>query len=175
MLRKFRSLFCKSDINMTFNPMKVKINGLQYYLRKADSSDIVNILDLQYQLCPRPLCWNIKYLTTEITNPENIYLVLYCRQQLAAVLGLKMSSDEGHIAFIGVKLEYQFQGIGTLLLQQAITLVQNNYVDKITLEVNVKNVHAQRIYRKMGFIPDSIRKNYYATLQEDAINMVLKL
>ena len=43
MLRKFKSLFFKSDIDMTFNPIKVKINGLQYYLRKADSSDLVNI------------------------------------------------------------------------------------------------------------------------------------
>ncbi|MGH9061709.1 MAG: hypothetical protein ACRDZY_19680, partial [Acidimicrobiales bacterium] len=44
-------------------------------------------------------------------------------------------------------------------------------VRHMTLEVRVSNAGAQRMYRRFGFEPDGIRKNYYAETQEDALIM----
>jgi ribosomal-protein-alanine N-acetyltransferase len=41
----------------------------------------------------------------------------------------------------------------------------------LTLEVRVGNVPAQELYRKFGFVPAGIRKNYYVETNEDALVM----
>ena len=41
----------------------------------------------------------------------------------------------------------------------------------MTLEVRVTNTGAQELYRRFGFAPAGIRKNYYADVNEDAIVM----
>jgi ribosomal-protein-alanine N-acetyltransferase len=41
----------------------------------------------------------------------------------------------------------------------------------LTLEVRVTNTGAQELYRRFGFAPAGIRKNYYADVNEDAIVM----
>ena len=41
----------------------------------------------------------------------------------------------------------------------------------LTLEVRVGNAPAQELYRKFGFVPAGIRKNYYIETNEDALVM----
>jgi ribosomal-protein-alanine N-acetyltransferase len=41
----------------------------------------------------------------------------------------------------------------------------------VTLEVRASNVAAQELYRRFGFAPGGIRRNYYADLREDALIM----
>lgn len=66
--------------------------------------------------------------------------------------------DYYEIFKIGVTYDRQNLGIGT----QLIKFVQNlNYVNKLYLEVNSKNVNAIEFYKKNYFIQDGLRKNYY--------------
>jgi ribosomal-protein-alanine N-acetyltransferase len=41
----------------------------------------------------------------------------------------------------------------------------------LTLEVRVSNAPAQELYRRFGFRPAGIRKNYYIETNEDALVM----
>ena len=41
----------------------------------------------------------------------------------------------------------------------------------ITLEVRMSNVGAQDMYRRFGFAPVGVRKNYYQEVNEDALVM----
>ena len=41
----------------------------------------------------------------------------------------------------------------------------------LTLEVRVSNTGAQELYRKFGFAPAGMRKNYYVETNEDALVM----
>ena len=43
--------------------------------------------------------------------------------------------------------------------------------DSLTLEVRLSNTGAQEMYRRFGFGPVGVRKNYYAETNEDALVM----
>jgi RimJ/RimL family protein N-acetyltransferase len=40
-----------------------------------------------------------------------------------------------------------------------------------TLEVRVSNTAAQGLYRRFGFVPGGVRRNYYSDIGEDALIM----
>jgi ribosomal-protein-alanine N-acetyltransferase len=44
-------------------------------------------------------------------------------------------------------------------------------VRSLTLEVRLSNRAAQELYRRFGFAPVGVRKNYYAETNEDALVM----
>jgi ribosomal-protein-alanine N-acetyltransferase len=75
--------------------------------------------------------------------------------------------QEAHIINLAVDINWQNQGIGSLLLQH----LMNNKVNKIFLEVNVNNLAAISLYEKFHFKRVGIRKNYYNTKdgKEDAL------
>jgi ribosomal-protein-alanine N-acetyltransferase len=44
-------------------------------------------------------------------------------------------------------------------------------LEGVTLEVRTSNTAAQELYRRFGFVPGGIRRNYYADVGEDALIM----
>ena len=52
---------------------------------------------------------------------------------------------------------------------------RKNDCDLMTLEVRMDNAIAQAAYKKLGFKPNLVRKNYYFTDKMDGLNMVLNL
>ena len=66
--------------------------------------------------------------------------------------------DYYEIFKIGVTYDKQNLGIGTQLIKFVQSL---DYVNKLYLEVNSKNVNAIEFYKKNSFIQDGLRKNYY--------------
>lgn len=55
------------------------------------------------------------------------------------------------ISCIGLHPDFQGKGYGKLLMNQAITSTRNEGMEKIELEVNLKNTRAARFYYKYGF------------------------
>lgn len=49
------------------------------------------------------------------------------------------------------------QGIGSALLQYAITLAQDQHIQRITLLTDADNSAAQRFYRRLGFQPSPMQ------------------
>jgi len=79
--------------------------------------------------------------------------------------------DDGHITTLTVDPGWHHRGIGTVLLLDAARAAPALGVRHLTLEVRVGNDPAQALYRRFGFAPVGIRKNYYAETGEDAIIM----
>ena len=44
-------------------------------------------------------------------------------------------------------------------------------VTSMTLEVRMSNTAAQEMYRRFGFVPGGVRRNYYSEVGEDALIM----
>lgn len=63
------------------------------------------------------------------------------------------------------------EGIGAFLMQSLIRLAAERDVTTIHLEVRVGNETAIRLYERMGFTRDGIRKAYYSDPVEDALLM----
>lgn len=75
--------------------------------------------------------------------------------------GIKIILDEAELMNIVVNKASRHSGIGTLLLNKLLEICKEKNLDSIFLEVNEKNLNAQKLYKNFGFETISIRKNYY--------------
>jgi ribosomal-protein-alanine N-acetyltransferase len=95
--------------------------------------------------------------------PTTDYIVGY--------VGTWLMVDQAHIVAIAVREAYRGQGLGELLLEEAIDLAIENRQDSVTLEVRKSNYLAQQLYEKYRFLKVGVRKRYYSDNHEDAIIM----
>jgi ribosomal-protein-alanine N-acetyltransferase len=83
--------------------------------------------------------------------------------------------EEVDIHNIAVQTEFRRQGIGHVLLQQVVAQARSRNSSRITLEVRVSNLPAQKLYESLGFLSKGLRKGYYSDDGEDALMMALEL
>lgn len=114
--------------------------------------------------------WTTTNLKSELENTNSKYIVAKLNKKIVGFAGVWFSVDDAHITNIVVNTNYRNMGIGSKLLENLITLA--NHKTSLTLEVNVKNEIAQKLYLKYGFKNLGIRKKYYNNT-EDAYIMTL--
>jgi ribosomal-protein-alanine N-acetyltransferase len=83
--------------------------------------------------------------------------------------------DEVDIHNIAVHTSFRRQGIGQALLRQVVAEARNRNSSRLTLEVRVSNIAAQKLYESVGFVSTGLRKGYYSDDGEDAVLMALEL
>ena len=83
--------------------------------------------------------------------------------------------EEIDIHNIAVETGFRRQRIGQTLLQQVIEQAHSRNSGRVTLEVRVSNIAAQKLYDSVGFVSHGLRKGYYSDDGEDAVIMVLEL
>lgn len=143
--------------------------------------DIPNIWPIAQDLKETP--WSIQGLRDMVALPTTHLFGAIKDQEIVGFLMVSFLLDESEILTFGVKKGHQNQGIGTLLLQNYIELMKNEwYCRTCHLEVRRSNHAAIHLYQKMGFIIRGIRPNYYEITdpekghyQEDAFSMQLKI
>lgn len=81
---------------------------------------------------------------------------------------------EIHISNIVVKKSMRNNKIGSILLEKLIEIASQKKKDEITLEVNINNIFAIKLYEKYNFEKVGIRKKYYNNI-DDALIMTKKL
>ena len=72
---------------------------------------------------------------------------------------------------IAVDPAWQRHAIGTRLLIALTREARAREARNLTLEVRLSNLGAQHLYRRFGFSPVGVRKNYYPETNEDALVM----
>lgn len=118
--------------------------------------------------------WSDETLKMELYNKNSHYIVAKADDEIVGFAGIWKSVDDIHITNIVVKKNYRRNGIGSLLLQNLITLTKELNFHELTLEVNSNNEAAKKLYLKFGFKELGIRKKYYNNT-DDAIIMTLYL
>lgn len=85
--------------------------------------------------------------------------------------------DEVSIHDVAVHADCQGQGLGRLLLTQALEHMRTLGAQRCLLEVRKSNQVARSLYRRLQFHEDGVRPNYYpaATGREDAVLMSRQL
>lgn len=122
----------------------------------SDLDNIKDILETQFDNF-----WNKKILEEELSNSSSKYIVAKAKDEIVGFAGLKIIFDEADIMNIVTKKSYRNQGIGSLLLENLITISHKLNLNSINLEVNEENNEAIHLYKKFGFQELGIRKNYY--------------
>lgn len=115
--------------------------------------------------------WSINSIEKELSNKLAKYIVALDSDKVIGFVGMWIVFDEGDITNIAVHPDYRKQGIGTLLMDNLISLCNGNSINSLTLEVRESNIPAQRLYEKHGFKGEGIRKNFYDNPKENAIIM----
>ena len=111
--------------------------------------------------------WETRNLKSELENINSKYIVAKIDNNIVGFAGIWFSVDDVHITNIVVHKNYRHHGIGSLLLEKLIELAKVK--DSITLEVNTKNIYAQKLYLKYGFKNLGIRKKYYNGVEDGFI------
>src|SRR6185369_981580 len=128
------------------------------------------VLRIEQQVYPRP--WSTSLFLSELAlRSTRAYIVARVGRELVGYAGLMMTLDDGHVTTIAVDPEWHQNKIGTRLLLWLAREGIARGAKSLTLEVRMTNSPAQDMYKKFGFVPVGVRKNYYQEVNEDAIVM----
>lgn len=142
--------------------------------RKMTLADVPDIVAIEQQVFTLP--WTADAFTNELVqNHFAKYVVLLLDGQLAGYGGMWMIVDEAHVTNVAIAEQFHRQGWGERLLSEMQRIALDNGALRMTLEVRVSNVAAQKLYRKKGFERAGIRPGYYSDNGEDALIMWAEL
>jgi ribosomal-protein-alanine N-acetyltransferase len=91
--------------------------------------------------------------------------------RIIGYVGMWLMADQAHIVAIAVRESYRRQGLGELLLAEAMEIAIDSGAESATLEVRRSNIAAQSLYEKYRFLKVAVRARYYSDNHEDAIIM----
>lgn len=92
-------------------------------------------------------------------------------EYITGLIGVWKMVEAAHIVTFAVREEHRRQGIGSVLLERAFRVAEDEGLPSITLEVRISNAGPQALYEKWGFRRVGLRKNYYSDNKEDAVIM----
>eukprot|EP00906_Rhabdomonas_costata_P026311 RCo037478 len=67
----------------------------------------------------------------------------------------------GYIAMVAVEKEFRMYGVGSVLVCNAIDIMQKKNCDEVALETEVSNLAALKLYERLGFVRDKRLHRYY--------------
>jgi ribosomal-protein-alanine N-acetyltransferase len=118
------------------------------------------------------LPWTEEMLLSQLPDDSHEFLAAESDSgELLGYVGMMCVLDEGYIANVAVSPEYRRQGIGDLLIEKLLERAALRELSFVTLEVREHNEPAIALYRKHGFSPVGLRKNYYEAPVENAVLM----
>jgi len=110
-----------------------------------------------------------------VENEGKIVGYVLCRiERRLSDLKLMGLARKGHIISIAVLPEYQGQGVGGILIKEAMNAMSLYKAEECVLEVRTNNVPALNLYKKMGLTITRTLHSYYAD-GADAYKMARKL
>jgi ribosomal-protein-alanine N-acetyltransferase len=128
------------------------------------------VLRIEAQVYPRP--WSLSLFVSELAlRSSRSYVVARVGGSVLGYAGLMLAGDDAHVTTIAVDPAWHRHKIGTRLLAHLVREAIKRGAHHLTLEVRVSNDAAQTLYRRFGFKPAGIRKNYYVETNEDALVM----
>jgi ribosomal-protein-alanine N-acetyltransferase len=138
--------------------------------------DVRSVLRIEQQVYPRP--WSHSLFLSELAlRTTRSYFVARIGRDVVGYAGLMMSLEDGHITTIAVDPTWHRHKLGTRLMVALAREALAREALNLTLEVRLGNLAAQHLYRRFGFAPVGVRKNYYqepgipADKAEDALIM----
>lgn len=139
--------------------------------RKMRGEDLEDILPIERASFSSP--WTKRAFFEALSSPSTRNFVLEKEGRCVGYLVAYVVPPEAHIANIAIHPGFRRQGFGTFLLSRSIEEIKKERVREFYLEVREGNLHAQRLYRRLGFSVIGRRRGYYRDTGEDALLMSL--
>ena len=149
-----------------------EVEPLTVHVQPMRRRHLRSVLRIEQQVYPRP--WSASLFLSELAlRSTRAYFVARVGRDVVGYAGLMMTLDDGHVTTIAVDPKWHRHKIGTRLLARARARGDRAPArSSLTLEVRMSNNGAQEMYRRFGFGPVGVRKNYYQEINEDALGDV---
>ncbi|KYK21763.1 hypothetical protein AYK24_03130 [Thermoplasmatales archaeon SG8-52-4] len=132
-------------------------------IRKIESSDLNNIIEIEKKCFDNVLAYTpkqLKYLITKANS--NCLLELFEETPRGfIILLLKRNSYLAGIEILNVDPMHRGKGIGKMLLKAAEEEMILKGIKMIRLEVSINNQDAINLYEKVGYKKTAILRDYY--------------
>lgn len=138
----------------------------------ASHEHVQDMLTIQAKCYNGKTPWNAAALQHELKRNTRAFYILLKHETLpVAFIGAWLVEGEAHITNVAVIPDYQGMGIATWLIHELERLSILEQMKVLSLEVRVSNEKAKRLYRKLGFVDGQIKRGYYSSNLEDALEM----
>jgi ribosomal-protein-alanine N-acetyltransferase len=136
-------------------------------MERAHLREVHRIDGLVY---PKP--WSLSLFRQELAMTDTrVYRVASVGERQVGHAGMMTVAGEAHVTTVAVDPEWQGRGIASRLLIELHHVAIAGDIKAMTLEVRVGNQRAIDLYRRFGYAPAGVRRNYYSEEGEDAIVM----
>lgn len=116
--------------------------------------------------------WSLAMFRQELDKRDSRhYVVAEIDGRHVGHAGALRIADEAHVTTVVVDPVRQRAGIGARLMLDLHHWALGQRVEAMTLEVRVSNAAAISLYRRFGYAPAGVRKNYYSDEGEDGLVM----
>lgn len=139
-------------------------------IEKLRRRDLRKLLVIEGAVFPEP--WSPEVFNSELAlRRGRLYRAAWDGDELAGYIGFLIVDEEAHMTTIATAPAFQRRGVAIMMIVDAVRTLRSNGVKHISLEVAANNNPAQTLYRRFGFAPVGVRKNYYPVTGQDALVM----
>lgn len=115
--------------------------------------------------------WSAKAFADAAADPNALYIAAWLDNQMVGCCGLWQSFEEADICNVAVDESCRRRGIAQKMLEQLMLSGRERGILHFTLEVRSKNAPAIRLYEKLGFTAEGVRRRFYENPADDALIM----
>ena len=139
-------------------------------IEKLQRRDLRQVLRIEGKVFPEP--WSVEVFNSELAlRKGRLYRAVWDGDEMVGYIGFMMADDEAHMTTIATSPSFQLSGVATTMIVDGIRTLRSSGIKHISLEVAANNEPAQALYRRFGFAPVAVRRNYYPVTGQDALVM----
>ena len=132
--------------------------NFEYKIRAAKSDDLEKIYRIESEAYRSP--WSVEGLVSEVASQNSRFFVAEQDGKILGYILIWIVLDELHLLKIATASAYRRHGIASALIDYVVKEFKRASV--LYLEVREKNTIARNFYKKLGFVENGKRMNYYA-------------
>ncbi len=130
--------------------------------------DLAEAAELERE-CFGDEAWSEKTFAESIELDYVIYLLALEKDHVIGMAGIRNICGDADITNVAVRSDFRRRGIAEKILVELMKCGEEAGVLNYTLEVRSKNLAAIKLYEKLGFRKEGIRKNFYENPLDDAL------
>ena len=131
--------------------------------------DLDQVVDIEQNLFSVP--WTKEGFLTYLMKKDTMFFVVEEKERILGYCSMMTVLDEGDILNVAVRSDRQKEGIGQFLVDSMLRMAEMQGIRLVHLEVRQGNGTARRLYQRLGFKEDGLRRDYYEKPVENAVLM----
>ena len=148
-----------------------------FEVRAMTTEDIPQVCQIEKDSFTLP--WSESAFRSELEDNEmafyHVVVPTSNPKQVVGYGGFWIIFDEAHITNIAIKSDLRGHRLGHLLVETMQQIARLKGAERMTLEVRVSNTNALKLYHRLNFKEEGVRKRYYSDNNEDALIMWCEL